>query len=64
MWVTLISKVNILENISVPERKQIQYDLDSDALGRRITLTRVTERPALAPFLDVHLVYEVFHSPK
>ena len=53
VWVTHISHVNTLENISVPERKQISYNGDLDYLGRRVTLTCVIEHPAQALFLDV-----------
>ena len=48
MWDAHISRVNTLENISVPERKQIQYDQDLDYLSGRIALTCVIERPTLA----------------
>ena len=34
IWVTHISHVNTLENISVPERKQIPYNRDLDYLGK------------------------------
>ena len=34
VWVTHISHVNTLENISVPERKQIPYNRDLDYLGK------------------------------
>lgn len=53
MWAAHISRVNTLENISVPERKQVQYDRDLDYLGGRIALACVIECPTLAPFLDM-----------
>ena len=53
MWVTHISHVNTLENISVPERKQIPYNRDLDYLGRTVALTCVIEHPARALFLDM-----------
>lgn len=56
--------MNTLENVSVPERRQIQYDLDLDYLSERITLTSATEHPGLAPFSEVLQAYEVCNSPK
>lgn len=53
-----------LENYSVPESKQIQYNQDLDYLGARISWTCATEWPALAGFLDVPEAYGVHCGPK
>lgn len=62
MWVIHISNVNTVENISVPERKQIQYDLDLDYLSERIALTLV-RMPGPAPLLEELEAEEVHAAP-
>lgn len=60
MWAIHISDVNTLEDVSVPGRRQIQCDRDSDDLRERITVTHEFDHPASAPVLGS----EVYHSPE
>lgn len=55
--------MNTLDNVSVPERRQIQYDLGLDDLSERSALASAIEHRSLAPFSEVLQVYQVCHSP-